>query len=89
MTVLSRAAKEALNEEFGRKLFLARRRAGMSQGALAESSGIHFATISLFETAKRTPRLDTICRLAVGLGIRPGELIDGVGVERGGEPSGG
>jgi transcriptional regulator with XRE-family HTH domain len=76
--VPSPSPRERLNDEFGRKLFMARRRAGMSQEALAKSSGLHFATISLFETANRTPRLDTICRLADGLGIRPGELIEGI-----------
>lgn len=69
-------------EEFGRGLLAARRRAGLSQDALAERSGLRFNTISLLENGRRTPRLDTICLLARGLGIGPGQLIDGIDVER-------
>jgi transcriptional regulator with XRE-family HTH domain len=68
-------------DEFARNLFMARRRLGMSQEVLAEASGLCYATISVLENAKRTPRLDTICLLANGLGIKPSELIEGIGDE--------
>jgi transcriptional regulator with XRE-family HTH domain len=65
--------------EFASNLSAARRRRGISQEALARASGLRLGTISLLERAKRTPRLDTICLLAKGLGLKPSELIAGVG----------
>lgn len=82
--IVSRAREKVRTrhaEEFGRALLAAGRRAGMSQDAPAKASGLRFNTISLLENGRRTPRLDTICLLARGLGIRPGRLIDGVDAE--------
>lgn len=66
-------------DEFASKLFMARRRRGLTQEALAKASGLRYNTVSVLENGKRTPRLDTICLLAKGLGIKPSELIDGIG----------
>lgn len=62
---------------FGRRLYVERRRAGLSQEALAKSSGLHRTAIGLLENGLRTPKLDTITALAAALGQSPGELIDG------------
>lgn len=72
-------ARPEWTDEFGRNLFAARRRAGLTQESLAKFAGLHRTSIGLLELAHRTPGLDTICQLAKGLGITPSELIDGIG----------
>lgn len=67
-----------LAERFGRNLFMARRRAGLSQELLAVSATLHRTEIGLLERGLRLPRLDTIVKLAVALGIEPGDLLAGV-----------
>ncbi len=70
-----------LAERFGRNLFMARRRAGVSQEQLAVSAALHRTEIGLLERGLRLPRLDTIVKLAAALGIEPGDLLAGAGWE--------
>jgi transcriptional regulator with XRE-family HTH domain len=65
-------------EQFGRNLFMARRRPGLTQERLAASARLHRSEIGLLERGLRTPRIDTVARLAHGLGIEPGDLLAGV-----------
>jgi transcriptional regulator with XRE-family HTH domain len=65
-------------EQFGRKLFMARRRACHSQESLAKAAGLHRTAISITERGQREPRLDTILRLADALGVEAGDLIFGI-----------
>jgi transcriptional regulator with XRE-family HTH domain len=65
-------------EQFGRKLFMERRRMGVSQEALSGFAGLHSVTVYLLENGKRDPRLETIVALADALGIDPGRLVAGV-----------
>lgn len=63
-----------------RKLFGARLRElrladGVSQEKLAEKIGRHRNYVGLLERAKQSPSLDTICRLAKALKVRPAELL--------------
>lgn len=48
----------------------------MSQDELADRSGIHSTAIGRLERGGREPRLTTILRLAHGLGVDPGVLVD-------------
>ncbi|MCB2198531.1 helix-turn-helix domain-containing protein [bacterium] len=59
---------------FGENLRAARKRAALSQQALADRSGIDRATISLIENNHENPRSDTILRLAKVLRVSPSEL---------------
>jgi transcriptional regulator with XRE-family HTH domain len=67
---------------FGKNLASQRKRAGMSQEELAERAGLHRTAISLSETGKRNPRLDTMVRLAEALGIPVTTLVEGISQER-------
>ncbi|HEX6665784.1 MAG TPA: helix-turn-helix transcriptional regulator [Solirubrobacterales bacterium] len=62
-------------EQFGRNLFMARRRAYISQEALGRAPGLHRTHIGLLEKGTREPRLDTILKLADALGVEAGDLI--------------
>lgn len=64
---------------FGRRLRELRSRLGLSQDALAEATDIHPTAIGRMERGAREPRLTTILRLAHGLDVNPGELLDGLG----------
>lgn len=75
----SNPTKGEMTAVFAHELRAARLRAGMSQEHLAAATGLRWSSISSLERAKRTPRLDTICRLAHGLGLTPSELVNGLG----------
>lgn len=55
-----------------------RARRGLSQEALGAEVGLHRTEVSLLERAQRDPRLETIVKLARGLGIRPADLLAGM-----------
>ena len=55
-----------------------RRQAGLSQEELSFRAGIHRTQVSLMEGAERLPRLETLVRLAGGLGISANDLLDGI-----------
>lgn len=65
-------------KRFASNLVRCRERAGYSQEALADRASIHRTEIGLFEGGKRTPRIDTLVKVAGGLGVPPGELLEGV-----------
>ena len=66
-------------EQFGRNLFMARRRAYLSQEQLARRATLHRTEIGLLERGLRVPRLDTIVKVADGLEVPPGTLLRGLG----------
>jgi transcriptional regulator with XRE-family HTH domain len=68
-------------EQFGRKVFIARRRAGLTQETLAIFAGLHRTEIGLIERGKREPKLETILKLLRALGVEPNELLQGVKLE--------
>jgi DNA-binding XRE family transcriptional regulator len=63
---------------FGAKLLAAREKAELTQEQLSHLSSVNAAQISQLELGNYTPRLDTILKLAGGLGIEPCELIGDV-----------
>lgn len=67
-----------LAEQFGRRLFVERRRQGVSRERLAAAAGLHRATIYLIEHGERDARLTTIVKLADALGVDPAGLVRGL-----------
>lgn len=67
------------SEAFGQRVRELRAREGLSQDGLAHTSGIHLTSIGRIERGGREPRLTTILKLAEGLGVEPGELINALG----------
>lgn len=67
---------KAASAAFGQRLRELRAQQGVSQDALARETDVHPTAIGRFERGDREPRLTTILRLARGLDVRPGELVD-------------
>lgn len=65
-------------EQFGRRVFMARRRLGISQETLAIFAGLHRQEIGLLERGKREPKLTTILKVLRGLGVEPNDLLLGM-----------
>jgi transcriptional regulator with XRE-family HTH domain len=63
---------------FGKNLARHRRRIGLSQEALALRASLHRTEIGLLERGERTPRIDTIVKLAGGLGVPLNQLVEGI-----------
>ncbi|WP_418251425.1 helix-turn-helix domain-containing protein [Granulosicoccus antarcticus] len=64
-----------LATEFGMALKAQRKAVGLSQDALAFSSGLDRTYISLLERGKRQPSLSTLYSVSNALGIKPWKLI--------------
>jgi len=52
-----------------------RRSRGLSQDRLAELSGVDQSSLSLIETGRRTPTIDTLARLADALGVEMADFF--------------
>jgi transcriptional regulator with XRE-family HTH domain len=65
-------------ELFAINLRREREKAGLSQEALGDACDLHRTEVSLLERAGRDPRLSTIVRLARGLRVEPGRLLQGI-----------
>ncbi len=61
---------------FGQRLRQLRAQHGLSQDDLAHKTDVHPTAIGRLERGSREPRLTTILRIARGLDVRPGELVD-------------
>ncbi len=53
----------------------------MTQENLAEAAEVHPTFVSNVERGYSSPTLHTLLCLAKALGVRPGELVDGLEVE--------
>lgn len=71
-------------ERVGQNLARARRAAGISQEELGVRASLHRTAIGQLERGERTARIDTIVKLAGSLGIKPSELLEGLGWQPGG-----
>jgi transcriptional regulator with XRE-family HTH domain len=75
-------------EEFGSRVFKARRRLGVSQEMLAIFAGVHRQEVGLIERGRREPRLETILKVTQALGVEPNELLMGINPHKPREPYG-
>ena len=57
------------------KIAYYREKAGMSQRELADRAGLSPGAIGQYETNRKTPRLETLRRLADALGVSVAELL--------------
>jgi transcriptional regulator with XRE-family HTH domain len=64
---------------FGQRIRAARKRLGLSQERLAFVCGFHRTYTANLERGAVNPSLYNILRLATGLGVDPGELVEGLG----------
>lgn len=48
----------------------------MTQEEVAERSGVQAGEISRIENGKRDPQVSTVLKIAKGLGIKPGQLLE-------------
>ena len=71
-------------KRFASNLARCRKRAGISQEALADRASVHRTEVGLFERGKRIPRADTLVKVAGGLGVPPSELLEGIAWKPGG-----
>jgi transcriptional regulator with XRE-family HTH domain len=69
---------DTLASAFGRRLREVRTERGLSQDDLASRTGVHATAIGRLEHGRREPRLKTVVRVADGLGVPPGTLLDGL-----------
>jgi transcriptional regulator with XRE-family HTH domain len=61
---------------FGNNVRSHREGTKLSQEALAWAAGLHRTEIGLLERGERLPRIDTLVKVAAGLGVRPEALLD-------------
>jgi transcriptional regulator with XRE-family HTH domain len=69
---------QAIKLAFGARVRTFRTAQGMTQERLAEAAGLHPTFISNLERGYRVPTIVTLLKLATGLGVEPGELVDGL-----------
>lgn len=62
----------------GHQLRRLRERAGKSQDALANDSGLHRTYVGAVERGERNPTFITLSRYAAGLGLSVADLVDGI-----------
>jgi transcriptional regulator with XRE-family HTH domain len=72
---MGKTASPSLRIRFGRRVREIRLRRALSLEALAEKSGLNDKFIQAVETARQSPTIDTIEKLAFGLGIDLRELF--------------
>ncbi len=64
--------------EFGSRVRTVRQRLGVSQETLADLAGVHRTYIGTVERGERNPALMSIVKIALALGVDPGELVKGI-----------
>jgi transcriptional regulator with XRE-family HTH domain len=63
---------------FGERVRAYREAQGLSQEALAAKSGVHWTFLGQVERGRRNLNLHNLLKVAQGLGIDPGELVQGL-----------
>jgi transcriptional regulator with XRE-family HTH domain len=63
---------------FGERVRANRQRLGISQETLAQLSDVHWTFVGQVERGTRNLSLHNIIKLAAGLDVNPGILIDGI-----------
>jgi transcriptional regulator with XRE-family HTH domain len=74
----SRKIQPVVAERFAANTRRHREAAGLSQEELAFRADIHRTQVSLIEGGHRSPRLDTLIKLAGALGVTPNDLVSGI-----------
>jgi transcriptional regulator with XRE-family HTH domain len=64
---------------FGENLRRARKRTGLTQVELSAAAPLDRAAISRLECGERAPDLPTLLRICTALGVKPRELLRGIG----------
>lgn len=64
-----------IQQALGRNLRQARKRAELTQEAVAERSGVHPTEVSRIEAGKRDPRVATVAALAEAVGVSVSDLL--------------
>ncbi len=67
-----------MSERLGENLLRVRQARRLSQESLAERASLHRTHISLLETGRRQPRVETVVRLAGALEVSIGTLFEGI-----------
>lgn len=78
---MPKAESSALNDTtrvFGERVRARRLELGLSQEGAAVRCGIHWTQLGKVERGQRSLRLETIVKIAAGLEIEPGELVNGL-----------
>jgi transcriptional regulator with XRE-family HTH domain len=78
---MPKAESSALNEitrVFGERVRARRLELALSQEAAAVRCGIHWTQLGKVERGQRSLRLETIVKIAAGLEIDPGQLMNGL-----------
>ncbi len=68
--------KSKINTQFGLKIIELRKKAGISQDELAFRSDIHRAYMGTIERGEKSVTLNTIEKIAKGLGVKVKDLFD-------------
>jgi transcriptional regulator with XRE-family HTH domain len=63
---------------FGENLARFREAAGLSQEEVGIRAAVHRTEVSQLERAQRTPRIDTLVKLAGAVGVEPADLLEGI-----------
>jgi ribosome-binding protein aMBF1 (putative translation factor) len=74
-TVRSARSTRGLRQRLGANLRRLRRARGLTQAALAQRARCHPNTVGRLERGATDPTLDTLARLAHGLGCFPGDFF--------------
>jgi transcriptional regulator with XRE-family HTH domain len=70
-----------VSERFAENLLRLRQARKLSQEELAALASVHRTQISLMESGKRLPRLDTLVKLAGALEVEVPKLVEGISWE--------
>ncbi len=62
--------------KLGENLRAAREKRELTQEQLSQRSDVQAGEISRIETGKRDPQVSTVLKLAKGLGLPPGKLLE-------------
>jgi transcriptional regulator with XRE-family HTH domain len=63
---------------FGERVRERREALGLSQEALAAQTGVHWTFLGQVERGRRNLNLHNLLKVAAGLGVDPGELVQGL-----------
>ncbi|HVV71954.1 MAG TPA: helix-turn-helix transcriptional regulator [Verrucomicrobiae bacterium] len=78
MAPRERSRDRAIALAFGRRVREVRLAAGLTQEQLAEATGLHPTFISNVERGYRVPTVPTLIKLAEGLQVEAGVLVEGL-----------